>query len=216
MSRLFVDKVSIGNGSLTDPAIKFSNDIDTGIYRIDENKIGIATNGNRVGEIGNGYGGFTGNIIQVQSGVKSDYTSIGASNSFDAIPSLNVTITPKYTTSKILIISHIGCVSASNSGGASIFRFTRNGTPVGISDVVVGSSRIRAGFRTGVAYNGDHGLSTSMTFLDSPSSISSLIYRVEVACEFTTAINGTHSNPDGVNTYQARHISTITVMELQQ
>ena len=214
MSRLFVDKVSIGNGSLTDPAIKFSNDIDTGIYRIDENKIGIATNGNRVGEIGPGYGGFTGNIIQVQSGVKSDYITIGASNSFAEIPSLNVTITPKYVTSKILIISHIGCVSASGSGGASIFRFTRNSTPVGIGDIA--SPRIRAGFRTGVAYNGDHGLSTSMSFLDSPSSISSLIYRVEVACEFATAINGTWNNGDGGNTYQARHISTITVMELQQ
>ena len=201
-------------GSSTTPTISLGNQTNKGFYHAGSDKIGVSIGGSKVGEIGNGYGGFTGNIIQVQSGVKSDRTSIGASNSFAEIASLNVTITPKYTTSKILIISHIGCVSASGSGGASIFRFTRNGTPVGISDV--SSSRIRAGFRTGVAYNGDHGLSTSMTFLDSPSSISSLIYRVEVACEFTTAINGTYGDSDGGSTYQARHISTITVMELQQ
>ena len=201
-------------GSATTPTISLGNQTNKGFYHAGSDKIGVSIGGSKVGEIGAGYGGFTGNIIQVQSGVKSDYFSISGSNSFAEIPSLNVTITPKYTTSKILIICHIGCVSASSGGGASIFRFTRNSTPVGIGDAA--SSRIRGSFRAALGYNADHGISASMSFLDSPSSISSLLYKVEVACEFGTAFNGTWNNGDAGNTYQARHISTITVMELQQ
>ena len=201
-------------GSATTPTISIGNQTNKGLYHLANDKIGVSVGGQRVGEIGNGYGGFTGNIIQVQSTVKSNPFTLNSTTTFTDIPGLNVTVIPKYNTSKILIICHIGCVSTASAGGASIFRFMRNSTAVGIGDAE--SSRLRAGFRTSIGYNGDHGNATSMTFLDSPSSTSSLVYTVEMACEFNTTINGTISNSDGANTYQARHISTITVMELQQ
>lgn len=65
MSKLYVEEILIGDGSEASPALKFANDQNTGFYRMEENKIAISTNGQKVGEIGNDYGGFVGNVIRV-------------------------------------------------------------------------------------------------------------------------------------------------------
>jgi hypothetical protein len=85
------------------PAHSFKTDIDTGIYRISNGKVGFSSNGSRVGEFGNGYGGFTGNIIQVLQTSIDTQLSTGSTSYVD-ITGLSVSITPKYTTSKILIL----------------------------------------------------------------------------------------------------------------
>lgn len=212
MSRLFVDKISIGNGSLIDPAIKFSNDIDTGIYRIDENKIGIATNGNRVGEIGPGYGGFTGNIIQIQSTTKSDTFTTVTANTFLDVPNLFVTITPRYITSRILVMMSISYICDSGAYTHQA-RVVRDSTPIGIGDAF--GSRSRSTVGTQRTTDPANPLTQSIQFLDSPSSTSLLTYKIQVISQGGTLyVNRSGEATDDVT--RSATISNITVMEIQQ
>ena len=48
MSKLYVEEILIGDGSEASPALKFANDQNTGFYRIEENKIGISSNGTNI------------------------------------------------------------------------------------------------------------------------------------------------------------------------
>lgn len=101
--------LEIIDGTASNPSLSFLNDSDTGLYRIDANKIGISTGGNKVGEIGAGYGGFTGNIIQVVNFENSyghtitNYTSWSSFIQSASGIDWEVSITPKYENSKIII-----------------------------------------------------------------------------------------------------------------
>jgi hypothetical protein len=107
--------IGFPDGSVSNPSMKFTNDGDTGLYRIGSNTIGIASNGSKVGEIGNGYGGFTGNIIQVAyaelttSGVTGSAVSIPVDNTIpqntEGAEILTCSITPKYINSILYIES---------------------------------------------------------------------------------------------------------------
>lgn len=214
MSRLFVDKISIGNGSLTDPAIKFTNDIDTGLYRIDENKIGIATNGSRIGEIGPGYGGFTGNIIQVVSTVKSDtYTT--TNQTYEDIPNFFCSIIPKYITSRVLVIVDIGALTPI-SGRGTWTRLLRGATEVYSGDGALGTlnQTYDGGSSTGEHYYGS--FHHTSVYLDSPSTLSLTIYKVQIksAGAYTSCFN--RNAYDTGSVYGGRTASSITLMELQQ
>lgn len=106
--------VGFPDGSISNPSMKFTNDGDTGLYRIGANTIGISSNGSRVGEIGPGYGGFTGNIIQV---AYNELTTSGVVSSpwipgDDTIPQntegaeiLTCSITPRYSNSILYVES---------------------------------------------------------------------------------------------------------------
>lgn len=103
---------NLGDGSVSQPSLAFQSDSDTGLYRIGANTIGIATNGTRVGEIGVGYGGFTGNVIQV---VRTVGTNNYSYSSLTTITDLNTTFTPKYSNS-LIIITVEGYFDSSASG----------------------------------------------------------------------------------------------------
>lgn len=111
MSNLYVDKTILADGSAADPAIKFANDANSGLYRIAEDKIGITTNGTRVGEIGVGYGGFLNNICNFVNVIgTTDYTG-----SSGTIADITTVYTPKFSNSLLLIQSEIGWMSQASS-----------------------------------------------------------------------------------------------------
>ena len=201
-------------GSATTPTISIGNQTNKGFYHAGSDKIGVSIGGSKVGEIGNGYGGFTGNIIQVQSVTKTD-TFTTSSTSFVDITGLSVGITPKYSNSKINISINIGSCGM-NSSHTTLFRITRNDTAIGVSDV--SSSRTQGSFKITFVVDTNHATSGSIAFLDTPSSTSLLTYKVQIKAQSTstTYINRTHNDSDGTDTYQGRTISTITVMEVQQ
>jgi hypothetical protein len=103
--------VGFPDGSVSNPSIKFTNDSDTGLYRIDANKIGISTGGVKVGEIGNGYGGFTGSIIQVS--YSYSVTTVTTSTTATI---LSVTYTPKSNNSRLILMAN-GSSAANGSAG---------------------------------------------------------------------------------------------------
>ncbi len=201
-------------GSATTPTISIGNQTNKGFYHLANDKIGVSVGGQRVGEIGAGYGGFTGNIIQVQSTTKSD-TFSSSSTSYVDITGLSVGITPKYSNSKIHILINIGSCGMSSSH-TTLFRITRNDTAIGVSDV--SSSRTQGSFKITWTLDANHAISGSIGFLDTPSSTSLLTYKVQIKAQSsgTTYINRSHNDSDGTDSYQGRTISNITVMEIQQ
>ncbi len=204
--------IGFPDGSVSNPSMKFTNDGDTGLYRIGSNTIGIASNGSKVGEIGNGYGGFTGNVLQVQSTTKSDVFTTTTTNTFLDVPNLFVTITPRYNTSKILVMMSISYI-CDTGGLAHQARVLRDSTPIGIGDTL--GSRSRSTVGTQRTTDPANPLTQSIQFLDSPSSTSLLTYKIQVFNQGGTLyVNRSGDSSDDAT--RSATISNITVMEIQQ
>jgi len=210
--------VGFPDGSISNPSMKFTNDGDTGLYRIGNNTIGIASNGSRVGEIGNGYGGFTGNIIQVTYAEIST-SGVGTPGQIpfdDTIPQntegfevITCSITPKYSNSKILIecLAFVGEeTNTSNGIAAALFR-----------DNIVNA--LNMSFF--IADNGNNPFGASLSFaplfvgyLDNPNTTSSITYKLRIGTDGVGSVrfngnNGSRRFGGALKTY-------IKLMELQQ
>lgn len=198
-------------GSASTPTISIGNQTNKGFYHSATDTIGISVGGSRVGQIGIGYGGFTGNIIQVQSAtLTSAFSSTPVQGVYVDITGLSVNITPKYTTSKILILANVSGASANQI----YLRFDCNGTAIGIGDASSSEAQVSMGelFQDGSTYNLK---STSMNFLHSPNSISTQTYKIQGTCGGVIFYINRSVGSGGTIAW-ARAISTITVMEVQQ
>jgi hypothetical protein len=134
-------------------------------------------------------------VLQVVQGNTS--TGVSSASSTFADTGLTATITPKFATSKILVlISHPE--NYKNSGSATTalgLRLVRNGTEVVL-------------FNSDVAYTGTtilYYFSASYNYLDSPASTSALTYKTQFRSTYSTA---------SVNVQSNSMPSTITLMEI--
>jgi hypothetical protein len=159
-----------------------------------------------------------GSILQVVQSVKTSEQS-NSSDSYTQITDLNCSITPLTTSSKILIMVQIS--SNIYSGyNSSFFRLTKGGTAIsGALGDDSGDGNEEVSFAdTASTYTNNKAMNTvGTTYLDSPSSTSSLTYGVQWAVQNTNSsyvnyINGPYAR-DGSG-YRARAISTITLMEV--
>ena len=148
-----------------------------------------------------------GNIIQVLQAAKTDTFSTSSAG-FHTITGLEISITPSSSSNKILI--HY---DANVSGDdLSMVRLVRDSTAIAIGDASSSRQRITQGgqFQGG---NNDKVAVYSGSFLDSPSSTSSLTYKLQVYRHGgTMRVNTTYNDADA--SYTGRGISTITVMEV--
>jgi hypothetical protein len=159
-----------------------------------------------------------GSILQVVQSVKTSEQS-NSSASYVQITDLNCSITPSSTNSKILIMV---LVSSNIYSGynSSFFRLTKGGTAIsGALGNDSGDSNAEVSFAdTATTTTNNKAMNTvGTTYLDSPSSTSALTYGVQWAVPntnstYTNYINGPYIR-DG-NSYRARAISTITLMEV--
>jgi len=155
----------------------------------------------------------SGSVIQVVSTTLS--SAFTAGNGDIEVTGLSASITPRSTTSKILVFASVGMAASSASGTG--WYVTRNGSKVGVGDAA--GSRIRT--TSGGAYNGDDDAASessgqSRQFLDSPNSTDALTYKI-FAYSYPAAggsiwINRPQSDTD--NTDRTRSISSITLMEI--
>jgi hypothetical protein len=149
-------------------------------------------------------------VLQVVSTTKTD-TYTATSSTYVDITGLSATITPKFSTSKILVM--VSMVATGQSAATvAHFQLARSGTAIGIGDAG-GASQVRG---TSYARDSDRPMSISMTFLDSPATTSSVIYSVQQRNEGAYAVYVNRSQTDSNNTYYGRSSSTITVMEIAQ
>jgi hypothetical protein len=151
-----------------------------------------------------------GSVLQVVQTFKSD-TFSSTSTSFTNVTGLSVSITPTSTSSKILV--RVIMAGAGTNTTGSTYRVTRGGSAIAIADAA-GSRNLGSG---GEFYTGrtDTIFTFGTEFLDSPSSISSLTYAIQVIVGGgggTVHIN--RSDNDTNSTSYVRGVSSITVMEI--
>jgi len=154
-----------------------------------------------------------GKVLRVLQTVKTDTFSTTSTSLVD-ITSLSVTITPSSTSSKILVTANVSGSCSSGSGGA--FALLRDSTQIGQADTA--GSRRRSSF-SGMLHTGDGSGDVNMTlvssteFLDSPSTTSSITYKIQGLTQGGTLwINRDENDPD--STDRSRTVSSITLMEI--
>ena len=159
--------------------------------------------------------GGGGGVIQVVSTEKTD-ADFSTSANLDTkatITGLNATITPKFSTSKVLVIMHLLVgASGDTTGGGTILR---DSTEIGIADA--SSNRTRNTFGFGVKTSGSLWITESVSriILDSPSTTSATTYSVKIGGNgfVTIYINREGRNADNA-TDTTIGTSTLTLMEI--
>jgi hypothetical protein len=157
----------------------------------------------------------SGGILQVVSTTKTD-TFTTTSSSYVDVTGLSATITPRSTSSKILVVSSVSLgVSTSTTGESGGARLVRNSTPLAIGDVV--GSRYQASASPGTSTVGQFDnllINHSVTFLDSPSTTSTVTYKIQAVnpSADTTTVNRTGVDGNTANT--PRTASSITLIEV--
>ncbi len=106
------------------PAFSIQGDANTGFYHISDGVFGFSSNGLKRGEFGANYGGFTGNLIQLNSFTQNFQTTI-TTVTFSNINSSSgviweISIIPKLANSKIFILYKFGTYLNSGYGGIKI------------------------------------------------------------------------------------------------
>ena len=155
-----------------------------------------------------------GRVLQVVQAVKTDTASTNSATYAD-ISGLSVSITPSSTSNKILVECSV--VTGGQADGFIAFKILRDSTAIGIGTAGTGN-QTNASFSTAFGNASTHQFAVkpaSWSFLDSPSSTSSLTYKVQWASTYlsrTMYVNRPYTAAD--NAYTAITISTITVKEV--
>ena len=162
-----------------------------------------------------------GHVINAQSvnftGTQAHAYSSG--NSFVDITDLSITMTPASATSKFLVTAQIACC---NDAHFVYLRFVRNGAAIITPDGAGSANRQSSHFNSSDSNNGSSTYVMNVIpcqLLDSPNTTSNVTYKVQFtgrADSGTARINRTTRDLDHSNGYDARGVSTLTVMEIAQ
>ena len=159
--------------------------------------------------------GGGGGIIQVKSVTKTDIFTTTSTSLVD-VTGLTVTITPKFNTSKILIMVSIamGQATANFSYGCLIRGSSTR--------IFVGDTRGNRANMSLMSYDASNsGICNlqSFTHMDAPATTSAVTYKMQVRCATsgTTTVNRSSRDTNGgggADSYDTNQASSITVMEL--
>ena len=173
----------------------------------------LASNAVTAGKLASGVGG---KILQVVQTFKTDAFS-RSSTTFGDITGMNVSITPASSSNKILIFCHLSV--GTNGNGYVGFRLMRDSTNIGHSTALDGNSSSNT--RDSAFAFGDESsqaqnkLNTvSYSFLDTPSSTSSLTYKLTVRTWSSTTFRLNRPQFVGNAAYTMAGTSSITAMEV--
>lgn len=117
----FAQGVGLGDGSVSAPAVNFTADTNTGIYRIGADNLGVAANGAKVVDVSTSGASFTG-LVHGTTVRAGQATSLGTNGTvFQA--SSNTTVLPDTTNTALEEwVAHFGIADGSNGGiGISTF-----------------------------------------------------------------------------------------------
>jgi len=150
-----------------------------------------------------------GKVGQVLSTSKTD-TFTTTSNSFVDITGFTVSITPSSTSSKIFVMANLNC-SGTAGVTAQYLNLVRDSTDLLKGDAAGSRARVST---ANITADNAVSVTSSMSFLDTPSSSSSLVYKVQTASSASGTVYVNRTNSDTDNFTRARGASTITVMEI--
>jgi hypothetical protein len=152
----------------------------------------------------------TDSVAAVPNAVWIDVPGQGGSGTFSA------TITPKFATSKILII--IDMKGAGSQSASTIrSRLVRNSTAIYVGDAASNRPLGLAQFYIADVTSGQfYTAQLGGTYLDSPATTSAVTYKMQIGADGTTQtiyINRTQGDRD-TSYFDARIASSITLMEI--
>ena len=152
-----------------------------------------------------------GKVLQVVQTVLTSATSVNTSGGFAEISGLATSITPISASSKILVMMTIS--GGASNGYRSGIKLVRNSTDIFIGDS--GGSRLRTTvFQKNVDGSNQASYNPAFIGMDSPSTTSSVTYRVYASVENvnTFYVNQTASDTDLSSHYRAA--SSLVLMEI--
>ena len=164
---------------------------------------------NVAGTAGTGFG----KIAQVVQTIKTD-TFSSSSTTFTDITGMSVSITPSATTSKVLIMCHLGILGTSGNGTSAAIKLLRGTTAIG--NGTAEGNRLAGIYRTAGGQNSDHGNGVSFQFLDSPSTTSATTYKIQGQSQtsYNFTVNKSAGDANVALSYGTRTSSTITAIEV--
>jgi len=153
--------------------------------------------------------GVGGKVLQVVSTTKTD-TFGTSSNSFVDITGFSLNITPSSTSNKIFVIATFNWTGVAGLT-AAYCKLVRDATDLCIGDVAGSRARV-----SGANIVSDNNVSEqgSVSFFDSPSSTSSLTYKLQLASSASGTVYMNRTSDDTDNFTRARGASTITAFEI--
>ena len=149
-----------------------------------------------------------GSVLQVLSVTKTDTFSTSTTGSFVDVTGLSIAITPKFSTSKILVL-YDTMIGPQDTG---FFRIVRDSTVIKQGDAAGSRIRTTIGSIT-PGGNNDKSAPAAGSYLDSPSTTSSVTYKIQVQ-NYVGTLYVNRSFNDSDATYSGRGASTITLMEV--
>jgi hypothetical protein len=157
-----------------------------------------------------------GSVVQVLNVTKTDAQVISGAQ-WNDISGLSLSITPRYVSSKILVIAD---VKAAGDTDASVVRsrVLRDSTAVGIGDAASSRPRSLSEFYMASGAGPFYVAQLGGNIWDSPNTTSAITYKVQLGGDLnssTVFINRTEGDRDNAY-YDGRFISSITLMEIAQ
>ena len=150
-----------------------------------------------------------GKVLQTQHTVVTAATFTTTSTSWTDLTGMTVSITPATTGSKILLTVNFNFDTSATTNFAA-FKALRDSTDLSVGDAA--GSRYQCAL-WGASYSNQATVNKSMTWLDSPSTTSATVYKLQVRMDGGTFyFNRTNTDTD--NTSFPRTISTITATEI--
>ena len=147
-----------------------------------------------------------GSVLQIQSSVSTAASTI-TGTSYADIPSMTATITPSSTNSKILVQVSFGAMGSSGTSHGCLMKLLRGSTEIGQG----ASADTHNVFMQNYFGATNRYWSISHMFVDSPSSTSSLVYKMQ--WEMTGTGETFYINRRGIDNY-ARLSSTFLLTEI--
>jgi hypothetical protein len=158
--------------------------------------------------------GYAGAILQVVSTTKTDtFTTTATASSPAAVTGLSATITPSSTSSKILVLVNVGAVGNQTNDYSSYIYLAKGGTIItgARGDANGNRARCSAAVKLYATY---HAAPANLSYLDSPSSTSSLTYQVYCSTQASSTATINRMGYDADNDGIPLAISTITAIEV--
>lgn len=157
--------------------------------------------------------GGAGGIIQCVQTVRTDTYANELATQTDSGEVMQATITPKFTSSKIMIWAHC-CLGFANDGNCSI-TLVRGGSNIAAATGDSSGSKTRV-TATGHTDATARDFNISTMYLDSPSSTSALTYGVKLRHgeNGTTWIYLNRNHTDSDSALTLRPVSSLTLMEM--
>ena len=153
-----------------------------------------------------------GKVLQVVSTTKTDTFSQSGTTTFADVTGLSVSITPSSASNKILIFASIS--SGATSTKTTAFRLVRDSTAIG-GGTAAGSRQSAIG--QAISNDDNHHENIAINYLDSPSTTSSTVYKIQMISQvsFTGYVNRSPTDFNDVEAYSVRTSSTITAFEIE-